>query len=478
MKIIKFILYANNKISINEILIKKERENIMSMNVNKKLFLLFFIAFSIILSSCNKDENVVEEPPPLPPGIIIHVPNDYPTIKMAADSAGINDTIIVEDGTYYEHDILLKAGTSLIGSSNYSEVIIDAEGDGRCLRFTGSQYKSTISGLTFKGGIMNTGEFPDNAGGGIFSEGEAPLTILNCRFIDNIAEKGGGLCSGSENSFEPDSITLISCLFDGNKGGNARIILCPTAIHSCQFNNSEDGGGLVTDYVLSLEVYNCSFINNHSQTGAGGLRLDPLNNGFTWLENCTFEDNRGGFGGGIYIEDGSPIINNCTFINNRALMGGGILASSSFSLQYCTFTHNTSSQSNGGAAIYSDANEIIIDNCTFNNNIAEPGNKSSSIYIANTNLYLRNTIISNTIDGFGIYQNSSVNSLIEVECTDIWGNATGDWVESFEYLQNQNGNFSQDPQYSNTSLNIEATSPCAPDNNSCNVLIGAKPVQK
>lgn len=78
----------------------------------------------------------------------IVVPDDYPTIQAAIDSASYGDTILVRNGTYYENVVLNKTVTLL--GENREATIIDANQSGDCLRVTASGV--TVTGFTLRNG--------------------------------------------------------------------------------------------------------------------------------------------------------------------------------------------------------------------------------------------------------------------------------------------------------------------------------------
>jgi hypothetical protein len=65
---------------------------------------------------------------------------------------------------------------------------------------------------------------------------------------------------------------------------------------------------------------------------------------------------------------------------------------------------------------------------------------------------------------------------VTIRCSDIYGNASGDWTDCIEGDLGQAGNISEDPlfcdSYGNVCL-IESDSPCAPEHNPACGLIGA-----
>ena len=133
----------------------------------------------------------------------------------------------------------------------------------------------------------------------------------------------------------------------------------------------------------------------------------------TWcsltVTNCRFENNKAGKnGGGICIfSSGSSVIQNCTFINNKAnnnsnyeggsaiyVDGSHPLDKLNFTITNCTFTGNTSENSNSGAlcvgATSSSAADVTVNYCTF-------ATDSDKIYVNGSNgLTVKNSIIRAT----------------------------------------------------------------------------------
>jgi hypothetical protein len=451
----------------------------MTSQIRKWARLILLLGFiCLILSTCKKDDK--EEPgPPLPQGIIIHVPQDYPTIKMATDSAGINDTIIIACGEYHEHDIELKAGTSLVSETGDPNcVTINADSLGRCLRFNGSIYASSILGIRFINGRMILGEFPDNAGGAIYSEGNAPLTITNCSFTGNTAEEGGGIRWGNQTSRGSSKLTIIDCVFKNDSPSGSyyddyiNVYASALVCQSCSFIGEKgvSGGGINIWSTTYITFNNCLFQNNYGYYQAGV----SISEGSVTFDQCIWENNEGYYGAGLEISlTSSAIIKNCLFKKNTGYYGSAIRSSASLTIQDCIFEEN---KSEDHGAIYTQQYygiNINIENCTFVGNSVSSG-LGAAIYGTGGGFNIRRSIISNCLEGTAVYMAESVP--ITIECTDIWGNIDGNWVGNIENLAGVNGNFSLDPMFSNTSYNLNPSSPCAPENNSCYVLIGAMPV--
>ena len=89
------------------------------------------------------------------------------------------------------------------------------------------------------------------------------------------------------------------------------------------------------------------------------------------VTNCTFYENWGYHGGGMYNRNSSsPTVTNCTFSGNSAQDGGGMgnRNSSSPTVSNCVFSGNSASDAGGG--MYCDGSSPTVSNCTFSNNVA------------------------------------------------------------------------------------------------------------
>ena len=133
---------------------------------------------------------------------------DAPTIQAGIDSAQVADTVLVACGTYYEHDIVMKSGITLMGESDDPRsAIIDAQDQGRVISCDGMGPSTTIEGLMITGGGGYT-----SAGAGMYLIDSGGL-IRNCVIADNQSTSSGGgvYCGNSSPLFE-------DCVFSGKRG--------------------------------------------------------------------------------------------------------------------------------------------------------------------------------------------------------------------------------------------------------------------
>ena len=155
----------------------------------------------------------------------------------------------------------------------------------------GTDVNAVLDGFIVRGGNAN-GSWPDSLGGGIYNGwgfynggstfifGGSP-TLINCVFLENVAEYGGGM-----------------------------------------FNS---GGWIFNDYDSSPRLTNCVFSGNlgSGYIGSGNLGGGMYNEGSSpVVTNCRFTDNLGG--GMCNTLNSNPVLTNCTFSGNSAVDGAGM----------------------------------------------------------------------------------------------------------------------------------------------------------
>ncbi len=371
---------------------------------------------------------------------VIMVPTDQPTFQAGIDNAVNGDTIIVSPGVYTgngNRDIDFQGkAVVLISASGPENTVIQCEGSlsepHRAFYFhSGEDTTSVVSGFSIQGGLAWV-----QSGGGILAKDSSSPLIVNCKFsnnsaygfVEDIFPRAGGAV-GSERS----NIQYQNCVFD---------------------NNSAGGGGAVDIYYGSPKFFNCLFINNL------GLSI----NGFT--------TNSSGHGGAIASFFASPIFVNCIFSGNIA-----------------KHYHNEPGQSQkarGGAISFFGLSSQVtygqVINCTFFENVAEAtpteNGLGGAIYCFRASPTITNCVVANSKESEAIYCADTASHPI-VMCSNIFGNEGGDWVGCIASQAGINGNFSANPYLCNAdsgNLYLRASSPCAPNNNSCSQLIGALPV--
>jgi predicted outer membrane repeat protein len=445
-------------------------------------------------------------------GTTIHVPDDYPLILDAMFFATYGDTVLVECGIYYEGNIPMKSGVTLLSETGqHNCALIDAQNMTRVIDCTDCDESTAIIGFTIAGGFVTAA---NEYGAGIKCLRSSPrlenLRIIVCQVRSTTGYGGGGIgCLDSSPTLT--NVEFQGCVLQWSTdfGGGAMVTLgqsSPT-LNDVTFNmnwTTDSWGG-----ALSVEGYggqtvrlnNVTFTENSAAETGGALHVSgstivvdgalfhdnwALEGGGIHLVTCrpctlsnlTFTENTAasGEGGGFLCQmapDGRATLTNLTFLDNTAATCGGGMACDNSTMpliSYATFARNTA-VTGGGLSVAEGA--VKVENATFCAN--EATGAGGGIYLDGaSSIDLDASIIAFSTDGEGIAEWGFTPQVIT--CTDIYGNADGDWVGPFAPLQGVNGNFSLDPLFcdaGNGDFTLAGDSPCLPPNNSCSVLIGA-----
>jgi|GEM_PF-3128721 len=201
---------------------------------------------------------------------------DATTIAGGLALADYGDTVLVGPGTYYEHDIDMQNGVTLVSEWGPSVTVIDAQQQGRVISCTDVDNTSTIEGLTITGGSATGSTWPHGCGGGIKCNASSP-TIAHCDILLNSAveDAGGIYCQ------QDCSPRITNCTLSGNTatngGGGIRLdAQCSAEIDSCAFwgNSARHGGGVeLGGEGSSCQIRWCTFAGNHAEQTGGGLTI-------------------------------------------------------------------------------------------------------------------------------------------------------------------------------------------------------------
>ena len=201
---------------------------------------------------------------------VLEVPNEYPTIQAAIDSANNYDTVYVHSGTYIENIVFNNKSIYLIGQDRNNTII---DGNQACpvINLTGN---STVESLK----IQNAG---GNCfyGGGIRATGSSSKLVRNCIITNNILSDTNDTRGGA--IFGNNLLKVSNCVISNN--------------YAQQYSGGIYGAGYIENSIIR---------NNH---GAGVFNIDTIT-------NCILADN--GLGVMIFGPD-STIIKNCTFLRNN-----------------------------------------------------------------------------------------------------------------------------------------------------------------
>ena len=223
--------------------------------------------------------------------------NPFRTIQHGTSVSFASDTVLVENGTYFEN--VSVTAKSIILASNYLfsgdpldilNTIIDGGFDSKVVMFASCDSATAITGFSIRNGY---GWF----GGGILSD-YSDLTISDNIIYGNISDAvGGGICC---------------------KYGNP-VILNNDIIE----NTAGRGGGIESHYSTAITVSN-NFISGNSAARGGGIYASNLGSGSLICNNVLSRNTASSYGGGIgFFGVSCPVINN-TFSENSAADGGGL----------------------------------------------------------------------------------------------------------------------------------------------------------
>jgi hypothetical protein len=371
---------------------------------------------------------------------------DEPTIAAAVNRASPGDTIMLAAGVFTgpgNRDISFGGKNLVVRSeSGPGETVIDC-GASRGERHygfylqNGESSSSAIEGLTIRLAML----------GGIRCFDASPV-IRDC--------------------------VIDSCITNGSTHGGAIYLLRSSSlVEGCTLTNNRanpTGGGVYCrEYTGS--IVDCTITGNSAVRYGGGIGVATSST--ARIARCTVSGNTasGDHGGGIYIMSATAVIDTCVMSGNTGGFGGGLYngLSSFCTIRRSILAGNHARQGGGGA--YTSAN-MTMENCTVaGNSAAQYGGGIESFNGAQNPI--SGSIIASNLSNQGIYTVSGVQA---ISCSDVFGNAGGDYGGSTPNQTGLNGNFSVDPGFCNAAAQDYAlydTSGCAPERSPCGTLVGA-----
>jgi hypothetical protein len=386
----------------------------------------------------------------------------YPNIQAAIDASAYADTIMLIEGYFSgpgNRDLQIPTSRTFIGFGEPGSNIIDAEGE--VLATMGVDPDPSehfyFQGITFLNGQ------------GLTAQWDKKLHFNRCRF-----ENCEGVAYVTSYVIPSGLIEMVDC----------DIVACT-------------GGTLISTH--RVEITNCRFTGNTSEASSG---LELVYSDYLSILDSDFEAN---VNAGV----------------NTALVGssGGDTYSGEASIRDCRFTSNQS-----GYCVMAFRENALIEGCRFENNLSHGidlyafGGEDylvevrDCVFLGNAGMGILCYDIALNLEGSSFVQGGGVADLVvwsgpapkavsidrclfafnptgpalleqnlpaalQVDCTDIFGNAGGDWVGSLAPWLGMNGNFSANPLFCDWAaddITLYDTSPCLPSNNSCAVQIGAE----
>ncbi len=347
---------------------------------------------------------------------------DFATIQEAIDAAVDGESVVLADGTFTgdgnrDLDFKGKEITIHSQSGNAKYCIIDCQADA---------------------------DHPHR--GFFFGSGETANSVLKNVTIRNAwSTYGGGMRIDSANP------TIQGVIFDGNGGGDGGAIILANAspvIEDCIFEDNEvtDAGGAIYANASYPQISGCVFKGNSAHWGGGALYNQHAGPN---LIDCRFENNHSNYWGGAVhsrYSESNPHFNNCLFVGNNAPYGGVAYGREE---SYPTFT-----------------------DCTFSGNYSSNGAVAHLVSSALINL-TRSIAVFST-DGSAVTTDGTGTAY--VFCSDVYGNAGGDWVDGLDGLLAGSDNFSANPSFCDLhsgDYSLASNSPCLASRSPCGLQVGA-----
>ena len=375
-----------------------------------KQFLILFCFLSIMCISVSAQ--------------IIHVPGDYSTIQAGINASQNGDTILVDEGTYYENVRIVSKAVTLASyflmdgdTSHISKTIINGSqpvntDSASVIMILNTPELNTVCGFTLTGGTGTKKVFPggvySHIGGGIDIE-ESSAIIKNNHIINNsvinlgqaLGILGGGISWGA------GVVSGLTLEISGNLISGNEISGTQTGGGGINISNYIVGGEL--DYLVEGNIIENNTVVNTDEWKAmgGGIFLDFAlpTIGDQVIRNNTIRNNQAfcnfsskhSFGGGLYFiirdteisgtvdnDPGPYVYNNIIDGNHSDYLGGGV---SVWRAYYPPGSPATPLQSAGN---YVPKPSFI--NNTIVNNTAQDG---SGFFIMNHIPFLMNNILWN-----------------------------------------------------------------------------------
>lgn len=417
---------------------------------------------------------------------------DFPTIQAAVNAIVAGDVIELGNGTFLgdgNRDVnpLGKAITIRSVTGDPADVIIDCQGSvanpHRAFTFVSGEGAATIlEGVTIRGGYV-AGAWPaDDCGGAINCMNSAAPTIRNCILEENGAEEDGGALACYGGSPRLEDVILRNNDADDGGGVYLDAYSAPTFVR-CTFTGNDAwawGGALIGSGQSTFTMEDCELRSNVAYVG-GGIFLSYTTPSF--IGTRFIENSATAYGGGLffgYHQSPADIASDCLFQGNLAgTWGGGLYCKlATAHLAFCTFADNDAG-SGGGACYAVDRGRPTLENCTLVENRAPVG---SGVYSNGPPTEPSMVTLLNSIVAFGLLGEAAYctdQGAVTLNCTDLYGNAGGDWVGCAAVFQGVAGNFGADPLFCDLpagDYTIDANSPCAPEENPECGLVGAWPV--
>jgi parallel beta-helix repeat protein len=239
----------------------------------------------------------------------LKVPEHFPTIQRAIDTASAGDTVVVGPGTYREN-LLIQKPLVLRSARGAKLTIVDGQRLSPVIMAFGTGSENVvISGFTVTNGLSNW-EMPITSPGYARS-GAIYLDSVRATIIDNVIVGNTG-CIGAAIGAAGSSLIVLHNKIHDN-----------TQDPGCQ--NIPGGGILMRASAETPSVIADNVIaRNHIVGNGAGIAIVGVNDVTIQRNEIRDNDARVGFGGALHWAFSNGVVSDNTLVGNRALEGGAI----------------------------------------------------------------------------------------------------------------------------------------------------------
>lgn len=442
---------------------------------------------------------------PAPRAATLHVcpdgSGDHPDLQAAVAAAASGDVIELCDGVFsgLENIDVAPGPKDLVIRSQYGRdaTILDGQiGDGEggyephraFLLNAGTSTR--FEGLTLRNFFVQ-----DDDGGAVFAPG-ATIWLDDVRIQGRTwfsADRGAGIWAegGSITATDSEFQWLRSQGYGGalscGAGGSVELVRCHFShCSSCVWGAAAyASGGSATD---------CLFEQGSGPACEGGL--NPGGNqlyGVQTVRGCTFRENVDVTYSCVFIADlvedclfennenqfeaclaRVGTVRNCRFVGNYSDDGAADIKANGMRIEGCTFERSFAGGTSVGpcGSVIAEG-DVTIEGCTFFGIVRGAALECRS---ATSQVTVSRTIIAFSESPAPPVHCRQIPATLAITCTDVFGNAAGDWTGCIAGLGGANGNLSADPLFCDVAagnLSLRFASPCAPQATGGCGLIGA-----
>jgi hypothetical protein len=250
------------------------------------------------------------------------------SIQAAIDAASNGDTIVVEEGTYFEN-VNFRGKNIVLTSTDpnnpdiVASTIIDGMGNGSVVTFnSGEDANCVLSGLTITGGDLF----------GIYCSGANPIIKENI-----ITKNRRGIFFAYPTASSPAALVTKNIIFenvtsDGGGGISCDIGTPKIIFNIIQSNSTRYGGGIACYDGSTAIIMNNLVYSNSAETG-GGVYWG-WGNEVTFIGN-TVVKNRAEVGGGLYVDAFGRVSNSIIWGNEATVRDNDLAARDFPPITYC-----------------------------------------------------------------------------------------------------------------------------------------------